>query len=213
MKKEIPDRNLFMMCKELNAGALSDLPAEYSVRTCRRDELDIWKRMHFDDPKAADENHGFMTKFFHDVYGGKEDLFFKLCLFVCDKNNIPIATCFAWKSYGKVSTVHWFKVLKNHEGLGIGRALLSIVMKGISEKEYPVYLHTQPSSYRAIKLYSDFGFTLLSDPVIGYRQNHLEECLPILKEYMPRKNFEKLRVSAAPEDFLAAARSSEINQF
>lgn len=201
------------MCKELNPSALSELPPGYHVRTCGKSELDIWKKIHFDDPNAANENLGMMTRFFHDVYGRKEDLFYQKCLFVCDKNDAPIGTCFAWQSYEKIMTIHWFKVVKSCEGLGIGRALLSIVMKAIEEKDYPVYLHTQPSSYRAIKLYSDFGFSLLSDSIIGFRQNHLAECLPILKDYMHHMDFEKLRVTKAPKDFLLAVKSSEINQF
>ena len=131
MEEEIADKNLFMMCKELNYNALAQLPNEYHVRTCRRNELDIWKAMPFDDAKSAQEYNGFMTKYFNDVYGEKEDLFFRNCLFACDKNDAPIGTCFAWKAYDKITTIHWFKVLKNYEGLGIGRALLSIVMKSI----------------------------------------------------------------------------------
>ncbi len=213
MKQEIPDKNLFMMCNELNLSALSELPLGYYVRTCQKSELDLWKRIHFDDPEEAKENSGMMTSFFHAVYGSKEDLFFQKCLFACDKNDTPVGTCFAWQSYEKIMTIHWFKVVKSYEGFGIGRALLSIVMKAIDRNDYPVYLHTQPSSYRAIKLYRDFGFSLLSDPVIGYRQNHLADCLPILKDYMPPMDFVKLRVTKAPEDFLLAVKSSEISQF
>lgn len=213
MKEEIPDKNLFMMCKTLNSNALSELPKGYHVRTCRREELDIWKEIHFDDEKSAKEAKGYMTKFFNDVYSDKEDLFFQKCLFVCDKDNRPIGACFAWKAYDKINTIHWFKVHKNYEGLGIGRALLSIVMNSLAGNDYPVYLHTQPSSYRAIKLYSDFGFALLSDPIIGYRSNDLEECLPILRTYMPQKDFEKVQFVKAPENFLEAVKSSSINQF
>ena len=36
MGKEIPDKNLFMMCKNLNTNALAELPYGYHVRTCRR---------------------------------------------------------------------------------------------------------------------------------------------------------------------------------
>jgi len=213
MKDEIPDKNLFMMCRELNPDALSELPAGYHVRTCRRDELEIWKGMPFDDEKSAAENSGYMTDFFNNVYGSKKDLFFRKCLFICDMNDAPVGTCFAWKAYEKITTIHWFKVRKNYEGSGLGRALLSIVMKSIDKNDYPVYLHTQPASYRAIKLYSDFGFALLTDPVIGYRKNDLEECLPILKEYMPQRDFEKLRFAKAPVDFLEAVKSSSVNQF
>ena len=41
------------MCKALNSNAISELSDEYHVRTCRRDELDIWKEMPFDDMKSA----------------------------------------------------------------------------------------------------------------------------------------------------------------
>lgn len=213
MKNEIPDKNLFMMCKRLNPNAISELPIEYHLRTCRRDELDIWKVMHFDTVESAKEFSGFMTKYFDDVYGEKEHLFFQKCLFVCDKNDNPVGTCFVWKSYNKINTIHWFKVLKNYEGLGIGRALLSAVMNSIAENDYPVFLHTQPSSFCAIKLYSDFGFALLTDPIIGYRQNDLEECLPILKAHMFQSDFERLQFAKAPEEFLEAVKTSSINQF
>ena len=213
LENGIPEKNLFMMCKALNSNAISELSDEYHVRTCRRDELDIWKEMPFDDVKSAKEYNRFMTEYFNDVYGSKEDLFFQKCLFVCDKNDTPIGTCFVWKAYEKISTIHWFKVRKNYEGSGIGRALLSIVMRSIKENDYPVFLHTQLSSFRAIKLYSDFGFAFLTDPIIGYRKNDLEECLTILKEHMPQKDFEKPQFAEAPEDFLKVVKSSKINQF
>ena len=82
MKEEIPDKNLFMICKKLNLNALSELPNEYHVRTCRRDELAIWKAIHFDDPRSAKDYETFMTKYFNDVYADKESLFFQKCLFV-----------------------------------------------------------------------------------------------------------------------------------
>lgn len=213
MSNDIPDKNLFMVCNELNHSAFSELSKEYHIRTCRKDELDIWKGMPFDDINIAKEYSGFMTNYFNDVYGGKESLFFQKCLFVCDKNDIPVGTCFAWKAYGKITTIHWFKIVKSHEGLGIGRALLSNVMNRIEKNDYPVFLHTQPSSFRAIKLYSDFGFALLTDPVIGHRQNHLEECLPILEANILQEAFKKLTFTKAPKNFLEAVKLSNINEF
>ena len=62
MKNEIPDKNLFMMCRALNPDALSELSKEYHVRTCRKNELDIWKAMPFDDEKSAKEYKGFYDK-------------------------------------------------------------------------------------------------------------------------------------------------------
>ena len=42
----IEGKDLFMVCFELNRSALSTLPSEYHFRTCRKDELDLWKKIH-----------------------------------------------------------------------------------------------------------------------------------------------------------------------
>lgn len=202
-----------MMCSVLNHAAIRGLPSGFHIRKCREDELDIWMAFPFDHPQDAVKYRGFMLDFFRNVYEDKKEVFFDTCLFVCDAQDRPVGTCFAWKAYEKMTTIHWFKVLKPYEGQGIGRALLSYVMQGLSANDYPVFLHTQPSSYRAIKLYADFGFKLLSDPVIGTRRNDLEECLPMLQAAMPNKAFETLEVTSAPKFFLEAVSTSSIEQF
>lgn len=213
MEEQIPDKNLFMMCRKLDNDATRELPNGFHVRYCRKNELDIWKAMHFDTLELATKYYDFMKEYFNDVYLPKGDLFFQRCIFVCDQEDKPIGTCFLWKSYNSIWTLHWFKVLKDYEGEGVGRALLSIVMKNLPENEYPIFLHTQPESYRAIKLYSDFGFCLLADPVIGNRQNDLDECLPVLQRYMLQSDFEKLEFGHAPQFFLDAVCSTKMNEF
>lgn len=206
----IPDCNLFMMCEHLNKSALSELPAGYHIRACRSDELEIWKAIHFDTPSEAAENYAYMTGFFSRVYAPDKDLFFQRCLFVCDSEDRPAGTCTAWRNFGCASTIHWFKILRSHEGKGLGRALLSEIMRRLSTGNYPVFLHTQPSSYRAIKLYSDFGFALLTDPQIGHRSNDLDIALPHLQRIMPESAFSQLCFRKAPLWFLDAAAT--VNQ-
>lgn len=212
-EEEIPDRNIFMMCEKLNRNSLTTLPANYAIRNCRPDELGIWKTMPFDDAELAQEYDSFMSDYFTTTYGGKEELFFSKTLFVCDRQDQPIATCLSWKAYGKFQTIQWFKVLKEYEGQGIGKALLSIVMQKLAIHDYPVYLHTQPSSFRAIKLYSDFGFSLLSGNSLGMRKNHLDECLPILEKFMPQEYFQQLRIIATPKKFEDMVNKYNTNQF
>jgi ribosomal protein S18 acetylase RimI-like enzyme len=212
-EEEIPDRNIFMMCESLNRTALTELPIGYSLRNCRPDELGIWKKMPFDCPDLAKEYDGFMTDYFNVTYGKKEELFFAKTLFVTDTKDKPIATCLIWKAYDEFNTIQWFKVLKEYEGQGIGRALLSFVMQKLERCDYPVYLHTQPSSFRAIKLYSDFGFSLLSDDKFGIRENDLDECMPILGKFMPIEFFKELRITAAPKEFIDAVDKYNTNQF
>ena len=212
-EEEIPDKNIFMMCEVLNRNALSELSASYSVRNCRSDELGIWKAMPFDDVDLAKKYEGFMSDYFITTYGGKEELFFDKTLFICDRQDKPIATCLGWKAYSEFNTIQWFKVLKEYEGQGIGRALFSIVMRQLELHDYPVYLHTQPSSFRAIKLYSDFGFSLLSGDNFGIRKNDLDECLPILEEFMPKEHFQKLSIKPTPKEFEDMVNKYDTNQF
>lgn len=213
MADAIPDYNLFMMCPSLNRAALRALPAGYHVRNCRWDELDLWKAMPFDDAATAAAYQPYMTAYFDRVYAPKGNQFFETCLFVCNEADQPVGTAFIWRAYDQVQTVHWYKVRQDYEGRGIGRALLSIIMAELPADAYPVYLHTQPGSYRAIKLYSDFGFQLLSDPVIGCRQNELAIALPILQQQMPPAFFQQLQITTAPPAFLQTLARFPDEQF
>ncbi|MDD4797557.1 MAG: GNAT family N-acetyltransferase [Eubacteriales bacterium] len=210
---ELPDKNLFMMCRQLNTAALTALPAGYTLRNCRQDELSLWAAFPFDTPQQAHAGAAYMEDYFARVYGAKRALFFDRCRFVCDARDMPVATCFIWPAYGRIRTLHWLKVRRDHEGRGVGRALLSAVLGELTPGDYPVYLHTQPESYRAIKLYSDLGFALLTDPIIGRRRNHLEECLPLLQQLMPPDAYARLRFDSAPAALLAAAASSAGDEF
>jgi ribosomal protein S18 acetylase RimI-like enzyme len=213
VEEKIPDKNLFMMCTKVNKASFSELPDGYHMRNLKENELDIWKAMPFDEPEMAKKYYGFMSDYFNNVYLEKKDEFFKRCIFVCNVEDKPIGTCFIWKAYDKINTIHWLKILKDYEGKGLGRALLTVVMKNLQKDDYPIYLHTQPSSYRAIKLYSDFGFYLLANSVIGNRINDLEECRRILEEHMPEKVYRKLQITTAPDDFLEAVSTSKTDQF
>lgn len=203
--------NLFMMSKILDLSAFRELPDGFHFRNCRKEELDTWKLLHIEDPRYFD----FMTQYYDLVYHEHEEEFFKRCLFACDENDTPVGTCFLWKAYGRVNTLHWFRVLPEYEGRGIGRALLSEVLRPLGENDYPVFLHTHPTSYRAIKLYTDFGFRFLSTPdKIGYRKNDYKESLPYLKKHMPEEVYSRLESNlSAPKCLLEAALMTDYEQF
>jgi ribosomal protein S18 acetylase RimI-like enzyme len=206
------DGNIFMICKGVNRQAFSSLPPGFAVRTLRREELAFWKAMPFDDDYTA-EHAAYMDEFFRLTYAAQEELFFASNLVVCDPNDQIVGTCFLWKAYGLFNTVHWFKVVKAYEGRGIGRALLSILFLEVTDADLPIYLHTQPESFRAIKLYSDFGFALLTDKRIGQRDNHIEQCLPYLQAQMPKQDYARLRFTTAPAAFIAGMALQVDNQF
>lgn len=206
------DKNLFMMCKRLNPQAFSALPHGFALRTLRREELRAWQAMPFDDEFTA-ERLAFMDDYFRITYAKDEEKFFASTLVISNENDQMVATCLLWLAYGLYTTVHWFKVLKAYENRGIGRALLSLLFQDVRDDEMPIYLHTQPESFRAIKLYSDFGFALLTDKQVGPRENHLVQSLPFLQAKMPRQDYDQLRFTAAPAEFIAGMALQTNDQF
>jgi len=199
------ENNIFMQCDEPNRNAFRSLPVGFMTRFCKQNELEVWKFMW-----AQGDYMEFITHYFEKVYAPQGDEFFRRCTFVVDENDKPVATSGIWRSYGRINTILGFFVLPECEGQGVGRGLFSEVLK---TADYPVYVHTHPTASRAIKLYSDFGFKLITDPVVGYRKNDLQESLPYLKETLPAKVFENLQMTEANHELLEAARLHEFSEF
>ena len=197
--------NLFMQCDSPNKKAFSELPTEYNFRLCQPAELEIWKRI-----IVHEQYVDYVTEYYNKIYAKNEDEFFRHCWFVCNKDNIPVASCLLWQSYGLITTIGWYAVSPEHEGKGLGRALMS---KILTNEKFPIYLHTQPTSARAIKLYSDFGFKLITDPIIGYRKNDVEQSLPYLQTILPKSDFENLQFTVANIELHKAALTSQTSEF
>ena len=194
--------DLFLQCDRPNPEAFRPLPRGFSTRPCRREELIIWKTI-FAQGKYMD----YVNLYYEKVYAPYEDEFFRRCIFAVDERDRPVATSGIWLSYGKINTVLGFFVLPEYGGRGIGRGLLSEVMK---HAEYPLYVHTHPIARAAIKLYVDFGFQFITNPVIGYRKNNLQESLPYLKDVLSETSLQTVKANPA---LLEAARLNEFAEF
>jgi GNAT superfamily N-acetyltransferase len=212
-EEEIPEYNIFMMCERLNDNALTELKNDFYFRNCRPDELELWKAFPFDSERVPSEYEDFMNQIIKDSYSGMMDTFFRNTLFACTNEGKPIATCSYWKAYGKINSIHWLKTIKAYEGRGIGRAILSEILRRFDSTDYPIYIHTQPGSFRAIKLYSDVGFQLLQGGQFGTRTNELGKCLPILRQFMPKKDFDNLRIVDTPDSVMKLLAHETTIQF
>ncbi|MCL2835063.1 MAG: GNAT family N-acetyltransferase [Treponema sp.] len=205
--------DIFMMCKKINKKAFGNLSSEYYVRNLLKTELEIWKKLPYYEYDYTEENRENMTKWFNLVYGKNEELFYRKCLVVCNKNNEIIGSCFLWKSYdNRINSVHWLKVIPQYENKGIGRALLTILFKDAGKSDMPIYLHTQIESYRAIKLYTDFGFKILRDKKIWKINNDINKCKELLGKYIPKEHYRKIKYTKAPGDFLRIVNEKEFKE-
>lgn len=211
--EELPDRNLFMICRALRREAIREVPPPYRLRPIRRDELGLWRAMPFDDEATASAYDDFMRDWWERTYAARADEFFAGTLFAVDEADRPVGTCLLWDAYGRLPTIHWLKVVRAHEGRGVGRALVSAVMRDLPDERYPVYLHTQPESVAAIRLYADFGFELLAGDRFGTRANDLADGLDYLRRHMAPEAFASLRVTTPPPDFVAFMATTRTEEF
>jgi len=197
--------NLFMQCDEPNVSAFCSLPEGFSARPCRQNELGLWKEMW-----AQGKYLDFVNYYYKKVYAPQKGEFFRRTMFAVNENDKPVATAGIWCSYGKINTVMFFHVLPEYQGQGIGRGLFSEILKHTT---FPVYVHTHPIATRAIRLYSEFGFKFVSDSVVGYWENNLQEGLAYLKEVLSEKDFEQLQTTTANPSSLEATLLSELAEF
>lgn len=213
--QDVMNMNIFMMCEQPNERAMRTIPEPFTIAPCEPSAFDAWKRLQIHPETGAEANaiNTVLDAYRNDVYDKHGDLFFSQCFLVYNEKGEPVGTCAYWKAYGAVHTIHWLKVLPAYEGLGIGRALLSHVMREMPQGGFPLYLHTHPTCIRALSLYADLGFSLLSDPIIGTRRNDVFACMPFLKQNMEAAAFKRLHMQASPSDFLQIVSASNVVEF
>ena len=211
-KEQLPEDNIFMYCNKVNKKAFTILINEYNFRYLYKTELEIWKSLPFDS-NYSETHEYFMTDYYNRVYKIRENEFYDKCIVVCNKNNEIIGSCFLWKLDEKINTLHWLKIKKEYEGKGIGRALISKILENVSKTDLPIFLHTQPGSYRAIKLYGDFGFKIITNEKIGNRTNNVDKCKTKLKENMSKKYFKKIKFTRVSKKYLDIFKEKNLNDF
>lgn len=59
----------------------------------------------------------------------------------------------------------------------------------VSKHELPVYIHTQPWSYKAILLYIAQGFRLQRTDTFSYYENQFEKAMKTLKGILTREQY------------------------
>lgn len=197
--------NLFMACDKPNLDAFRELPKGYSVTRCGPDEVDIWANTAVERQYAP-----YVKDYYRRVYAKNQEEFFRRCLLLWDESGRCAGTCLTWPAYGSVNTLGWFRVLPEYEGRGLGRALLTEIL---GAAEMPIYLHTQPTSVCAVKLYSDFGFRFITGPMIGHRKNDLDLSLPCLRRVMAGADYARLGFTENGGALHNAALSGEQPEF
>ena len=118
-------------------------------------------------------------------------------LFLLNEDNLIVGSCIAWQDRRKesiVSSLHWLVVDEEYHGRGLGKALCYATMNIFKEqKNLPVYIHTQPWSWKAIFLYLSIGFKLQKTDTFSHYENEYYKAMTALKWVVTSKQFELLQ--------------------
>lgn len=100
---------------------------------------------------------------FESEFSANPGLLVRRMVFIYGKDGEPAATGALWQGRDLGETmerVHWVAVVKEKQGLGLGKALVARLMELYRDEgsDLGIYLTTQTTSYRAINIYRQFGF-------------------------------------------------------
>ncbi len=191
--KNITYFNLIMRCDIYEPKEIL-LPTGYSFRGYRDGDAREWARIEVEvnDFDTFDN----ALKYFTSKYLSNVEELEKRFICVENQNKEVVGIVIAWFEIfndDAISAVHWLVTSPDEAGKGIGTALVQKMLSVFHNlNAFPVYLHTQPWSYKAVGIYSQCGFNILkNDSFKGYK-NQYQEGLPILKQYMKAELFAKL---------------------
>ena len=89
-----------------------------------------------------------------------------------------------------MASLHWLVVGPKWQGRGLGRALTARTMEIFAQNgETPVYLHTQPWSWKAILLYMQLGFRLQRSDAFAAYENQTEQALRTLQAVLTPEQY------------------------
>lgn len=202
MPEEIAYKSIIMRCDKVQENAFREVPHGYVIEHYRSGMESVWAEIQQAAGEFQHETQEGTIEYFYRAFGRNENLLKQRMVFLKDVNTSEyVGVCAAWfsqKNGQEIPIIHWLAVIPTYRGRGCARMLITAVMKMFS-REYPgqmIYLHTQPSSYQAIKLYQDFGFCMAKKDCYGTAENEYEEAMIILETVMKKDVFTQMQRQA-----------------
>lgn len=195
LDRTIPFYNLILRCDHFNQRDVK-LPRGFKIVSyCPGDEK-AWAKLEyeigdFDSLKEAKDY--FVSNYLKD-----KTLYDKI-LFLLNEKEQVIGSYIAWTDERKdatVSSLHWLVLDEAYQGRGLGRALCISVMNKFNEEDrLPVYIHTQPWSYKAILLYISLGFKIQRTDTFSHYENQFDLAMETLGEHVTYEQWIILQAS------------------
>ena len=173
LRKDLPYAHMIFTipAADVNTAPPAELPDGYAVRGFQAGDEAQWARLEasvleFDGEPAALDYYR-RTFLPHGL-----EVLAQRCLFLVGPDGRAAATATVWHdcaaAVGEQSVLHWVCVSPEHQGKGLGRAVVLTALERFRTLEpgRDVFLHTQTWSPPAVALYRSVGFRLRRDAVI-----------------------------------------------
>lgn len=198
LDRSIPFYNTILKCEHWRKQEIH-LPAGFSIVPYRSGFEAAWARLECDvgDFDSIEEaEHYFVT-----TYLQKPELLHHI-LFAVGEEGAVVGSCIAWQDRRNgcdVSSLHWLIVEEESQGKGLGKALCCAAMNLFAEQHaLPVYLHTQPWSWKAIFLYLSLGFKLQKTDSFSHYENEYPLAISALQKIVTPEQYEFLLARTEP---------------
>ncbi len=197
LDRTIPFYNTIMRCDGYDRQPVA-LPDGYWIGAYRPGNERDWARLERAIGDFGSEEEA--EAYFREKYltsGCRGDI-----LFLFDDGGAAAGSCIAWtdgRGDGLVNSLHWLVVDEAHQGRGCGRALCAAAMNRFHQRNRrPIYIHTQPWSWKAILLYSSLGFRLQKTDTFGAYVNQYEDAVSALQGVLTEEQIRALAERAEP---------------
>jgi len=138
------------------------LPQGYRFVFYQPGDRDAWIAIEQSAKELTDHDHGVRT--WQRYYGHVEHDLHERMIFIENAQGEKVATATAYYDANgdlppQRGMVHWVAVRRDHQGKGLARPLISQVLKVMKLRGHrEAMLHTQTTSWVAVRLYLHFGF-------------------------------------------------------
>ena len=193
LDRTIPFYNTILRCDHYQRREVV-LPYGFSIVPYEKGFEKGWAELEYaiGDFDSLDE----AEHYFVETYLQNQALFSNI-LFLLSPDKSVVGSCIAWQDKRKesiVSSLHWLVVDEEYQGRGLGKALCYATMNRFKEQgNFPVYVHTQPWSWKAIFLYLSIGFKLQKTDTFSHYENEYYKAMTALKQVITSKQFQLLQ--------------------
>ncbi len=165
--------DLLMERENLNDLPDAPLPEGYRFVFYQPGDRDSWIDIEISAKELTDHEQG--AQVWQQYYGTVEDGLHDRMLFIENAQGEKVATATAfYDPNGELppqrGQVHWVAVRRDHQGKGLARPLIARTLQVMKQQGHTeAMLHTQTTTWVAVRLYLGFGFRPMKDNAVTSR--------------------------------------------